>query len=88
MLVALRNVRRNKLHAAINVIGLSLGFCVALLISLYIKDELSYDRWIPDYQDIYRVSATVAKGERSAYSPSDLGLQHCFDRKNCQKDFR
>ena len=74
LLIAFRNMKRNKLHAAINIIGLTLGLCVALLISLHIRDELSYDKWIPDYQDIYRVSAAAIKGERSAYSPSDLGL--------------
>lgn len=74
LLVAFRNIRRNKLNTAINVIGLSLGFCAALLISLYIRDELSYDKWIPDYQNIYRISATLFDGERGSVGPSDLGL--------------
>lgn len=74
LLIAFRNIKRNKLHAAINIIGLTLGFCVALLINLHIRDELSYEKCIPDYQNIYRVSASALKGERTAYSPSDLGL--------------
>jgi putative ABC transport system permease protein len=40
---ALRNLRKNKLYAAINISGLTIGLTACLLISLYIRHELSYD---------------------------------------------
>ena len=46
---ALRNLLRNRLYAAINIFGLSVGFAAALLIALFVRDEFSYDTWIPDH---------------------------------------
>ena len=42
---ALRNLVRNKLYAAINILGLSVGFAATLLIALFVRDELSYDKY-------------------------------------------
>ncbi len=53
---ALRNLARNKLYAAITVLGLSLGFAAALLIALFVRDEFSYDRFIPGHRDTYLVT--------------------------------
>ena len=50
---ALRNLVRNRLYAAINIIGLALGFAAAFLIAVFVKDELSYDKWIPDHNRTY-----------------------------------
>ena len=41
----IRNLLRNKVYSAINIVGLSLGLACAMLIILYTKDELSYDRF-------------------------------------------
>ncbi|MGC3982660.1 MAG: ABC transporter permease [Steroidobacteraceae bacterium] len=54
-ITALRNLIRNKLYAAINVLGLAMGFAAAILIFLFVRDELSFDRWIPGYQQIYKL---------------------------------
>ena len=52
---ALRNLLRNRLYTAINIAGLGVGFAVALLIALFIRDELSYDRFFADSPQLYRV---------------------------------
>ena len=54
---ALRNLGRNRGYAAINIAGLAVGLTAALLIGLFVRDELSYDRFIPGYRDVYRISA-------------------------------
>lgn len=59
---ALRNLIRNRLYAAINILGLAIGFAPALLIALFARDELTYDHWIPGYADIYRVSGYSMQG--------------------------
>ncbi len=56
---ALRNLERNGFYSAITIAGLTLGFAAAILIALFVRDEFSYDRFIPRYQDVYRVSATL-----------------------------
>jgi putative ABC transport system permease protein len=62
---ALRNLLRNRIHAAINLFGLSLGFAAALLIALYVRDELSYDRFFPGHNDVYLVTETKDYTNRS-----------------------
>ncbi len=57
--IALRNLTRNKVYSFINIAGLSLGLACSMLIILYVKDEVSYDRFhsevnqdIPDHFSI------------------------------------
>src|SRR3569623_2976152 len=54
--IALRNLNRNKIISIINISGLAIGLACVLLIGLYIKDELNYDRSIKDADRIYRVN--------------------------------
>jgi putative ABC transport system permease protein len=56
ILVALRNMKRQKLYAFINLLGLSIGIAFCLLITLFIKDEYSYDKFHPNHEQIFRVS--------------------------------
>ena len=53
--IALRNLRRNKAHSFINIAGLSIGMAVALLIGLWIWDELSFDSYHTNYSHIAQV---------------------------------
>src|SRR5438034_4902727 len=53
--IALRNLLRNKIYASINIAGLSIGLACAMLIILYVKDEVSYDRFHPNVNNIYRI---------------------------------
>jgi putative ABC transport system permease protein len=55
---AIRNLMRNRVHAAINLFGLSVGFAAALLIALYVQAELSYDRFFPENRDVYLLTET------------------------------
>lgn len=53
--IAWRNIVRNKVFSAINIIGLSMGLATCLLISLFVLDELSYDRFNEKADRIVRV---------------------------------
>jgi len=52
---AWRNMIRNKLTAFINVFGLAIGLSCSLLIWLWVSDELSYNRFLPEAKNIYEV---------------------------------
>src|SRR5580692_4284445 len=52
---AWRNIRKNKVFSAINVIGLSIGMAACLLILQYVNFELSYDQFNQNVGDLYRV---------------------------------
>lgn len=50
--VAVRNLRRGKMHSLINISGLSVGMAVAILIGLWIWDEVSYNTYHEHYKHI------------------------------------
>jgi putative ABC transport system permease protein len=52
---AWRNIRKNKLFSAINIIGLSIGIALCFIIMLYVQDELSYDKYNKDADRIVRI---------------------------------
>ena len=56
--VAIRNLVNNKLYSAINVGGLAVGLAACLLILLFVRDETSYDRWLPNADRIAVVEST------------------------------
>ncbi len=56
LLVAFRNIKKNKLYSFINIFGLTIGLSVCILIGMYVTDELSYDTMHYDVEDIYRVT--------------------------------
>ncbi len=56
---ALRNMLRNRLYAAINTIGLAVGFAAALLVALFIRDELTFERWIPGAERTFLLAYEV-----------------------------
>jgi putative ABC transport system permease protein len=73
--IAWRNLLRNKAHTFINVTGLSVGMAVAMLIGLWIWDELSYDKYFQNYDRLVRVMQhQTFNGERGTQTSIPLGL--------------
>jgi putative ABC transport system permease protein len=66
--IALRQLRKQKMYSAIKIGGFALSIAACLLIALFIKDELSYDKTFPDGDRIYRIvgayndNGTIEKG--------------------------
>ena len=77
LLIALRNLRKHKFYAFLNVAGLALGVTCCLLITLYVLDELSYDRFHAKADRIYRLNADVKFGgqeQRMAVTSDPMGF--------------
>src|SRR3954451_13694422 len=53
--IAIRNLRKNTIFSFINVLGLAIGFTSCLLITMFVYDELSYDKYPKEASQIYRV---------------------------------
>jgi putative ABC transport system permease protein len=53
--IAVRNLLRNKAFSAINIAGLAIGMASAMLILLWIQDELNYDRQYPKADRLYMI---------------------------------
>ncbi len=55
LIMALRNIRKHTLHSIINIVGLSIGMAVCLLIFLWAQDEFGYDRFHANKNEIAQV---------------------------------
>ena len=60
--VAWRNLWKNRVFSFINITGLASGLVCFLLISLFVTDELSYDKFFPKADRIYRINANIRFG--------------------------
>ena len=58
LITAWRNLRKNKGHSLINISGLAIGMMVAMLIGLWIWDELTFDTYGPNYRRVAQVMQT------------------------------
>src|SRR5579863_6459559 len=55
LLIALRNLRHNKLFSLINILSLAIGISASLVIFTIVRYDFSFDRFEPDGDRIYRV---------------------------------
>ncbi|TNE62428.1 MAG: ABC transporter permease [Alphaproteobacteria bacterium] len=82
--VAFRNLIKNKLYSAINIIGLAVGLMSCVLIMLFVRDEFSYDKFWKNADSIYRLHTTFAVPGREpfvtvvAQGPAKEALQRFF----------
>ena len=60
LMASLRNLARNRLHSAISIFGLAIGLCSATLAGVLLRSELSYDRFVADYEHVYLAEWTLA----------------------------
>ncbi len=70
MKIAYRNVLKYKFYSAVNVIGLSIGLSMSLLITIHVLNELSYEKSFPKHKLIYRLAST-----NWAKSPPIMGIE-------------
>lgn len=63
LLIALRNFQRQKLFSLLNMFGLALGVACAILIFLYVSDELQYDTMHPYASDTYRIGTKFTNAD-------------------------
>lgn len=73
LLAGIRNLRRNKWLAFLNISGLLVSFVCGIGIMLFVQDELSYDKWIPGADKIYRVIQVGEEMEHSSSMPFPTG---------------
>lgn len=64
--VALRNLAKHRLYSFINIAGLAVALACAMLIMLFVRDELSFDKYMPEHERIYRAETTFYPPGRDA----------------------
>jgi len=74
-LTAWRNMLKTKGYTALNVSGLAIGMAVALTIGLWVYDQYSFDRWMPDHERLYQVRRNFnSNGEILNFTTTSLKL--------------
>lgn len=71
--IAWRNLWKNKAFTFINITGLATGLACFILITLYVSDELSFDKHLDNVENIYRINSDIRMGS------TDLKLAVCSD---------
>ncbi|MCK5678199.1 MAG: ABC transporter permease, partial [Flavobacteriaceae bacterium] len=62
--ITLRSIQKNKINTLITLFGLSIGLACTITIALWVKYELSYDRFHENPQDLYKAAFS--------YDPQDF----------------
>lgn len=58
-----RQILKNKSYSFINLFGLTLGLTACAFILLYVQDELSYDRYLPGHDHVFRIQPVASSGD-------------------------
>ncbi|NQZ78757.1 MAG: ABC transporter permease, partial [Ekhidna sp.] len=78
----LRSIKRNKLFSFINILGLTVGFFAAIVIYLYVENEMNYDGFHKHKDQVYRVNQTFIWGEDNPklFSGTGPGLGYAIEQ--------
>ncbi|MFC2156572.1 ABC transporter permease [Acidobacteriota bacterium] len=74
--IALRNIKRHKIFSFINISGLAIGMACCLLLILWVQDELSYDRFHVNFDNLYRLNEKSIRNDGESFSsthPAPVG---------------
>jgi len=89
--IAIRNLRKQRSSSLINIIGLSIGLASALLIFMFVFNELSYDRFYTNSKNIYKVyqhSIVDGTESRDAWTPVPMAAALLTDYPEIQNVVR
>jgi putative ABC transport system permease protein len=83
--VGTRALAKNKTYSFITIVGLAIGMAACLMILLFVRYEMNYDRWLPESENVYQVqnwfndpaTGEEAKLQMSPY-PSKAALTKDF----------
>ena len=86
--ISLRNIIKHRFFSLLNIVGLALGMACCLTVILIIRDQLSYDRFQPNVESVYRISCQQTDGRKLASVPYPLGETLLNDFSFCESSVR
>lgn len=60
--IAKRMLVKNRMYTAINICGLSVSLAICILITLFIRDEISFDKHFAEGEKVYRIAGNYSQG--------------------------
>lgn len=86
--IAWRNIQNNKMYAALNIIGLATGMAVALVIGLWVWDEVSFDTYHRQYDRLAQVMVNTTNGDKT-YTGKTVSIPMGYElRDKYSNDFK
>jgi putative ABC transport system permease protein len=70
IVIALRLLVKNKVFSLINIVGLSTGIACCILITLYIQDEMNYEKGFSEGEKVFRVNTEFIRDGKSELGPN------------------
>lgn len=85
IILAIRNIMRQKLFAVVNITGLAIGIAACFLILLYVDYEISYDKYHSKAEHIYRITedrflTETPRSFAESYSPVSKIIKNNFEK--------
>lgn len=71
--IALRNLMKHKGYSLINIGGLSIGLALCIVIFLFVQNEMSYESFLPDSDQLYRVESRWISAEEEDHWAATTG---------------
>ncbi len=88
---AYRFIRRNKFFSLVNIIGLSSGLAICILIAIFVFDEFSYDQYNHNADRIFRIESNISingNGIKTTYVPAPMANQMVKDFPQVENSVR
>jgi putative ABC transport system permease protein len=74
--IAIRSIARNKVNSTINIVGLTVGMAVFIMIMMYVQYQFSFDKFHENYEKIFKVERILKYSTgsiRTSVTPAPLG---------------
>jgi putative ABC transport system permease protein len=72
--LSFRDLWHNRLYSALCMLGLALAFAIVSLIYAHVRDELSFNTWMPGHERVYQITVATGRIGLVTALPSDVGL--------------
>ncbi|WP_142683857.1 ABC transporter permease [Chitinophaga polysaccharea] len=79
--IAIRRLIKSKFYTSINILGLTIGLTVGILILLWVQNEISYDRFHEKSRDIYMVTSNTGSGNSKVMSSATFAPLATFAKR-------
>ena len=89
--ILLRSIRNKPVYSLISIVGFTFGITASLFIYFWVLDELSFEKFHPDHQQIYRVLTLSKQGDKivkSAANYDPLAITIKMDYPQILTDFQ
>ena len=83
--VGIRALAKNKTYAFINIFGLAIGMAACLMILVFVRYEMSYDKWLPGSENVYQIQSWYKSAETG--EEDQLQMTPYTAGKALRKDF-